>query len=247
MAVLVIADSRGRALQDIINKIDPSNTITVLVHPGAGSELAVLKSISQIKTIDPSLVIMLTGICDLTWKNRTTKQIGLRHMKSNDNVAHVMQAIRASHELLVAQGVPLVSFATITGADLSDCNHLPRRNMSMDQYLSYCSITKRPHPDQTVLNESILNINKWVVRFNAKNSTKTVWIAGLVHSYYKNRYHHCYKRLLDGCHPDHKTKQAWASQLIKSISRILLLPSPHPPTHPTAPALPLPTCPPPSD
>ena len=173
-----------------------------------------------INTVKPDLVLMMTGICDLTWKHRSTKYIGLRHTRVVDNVSHVMEAIRAAYDLLRSQGIQQISFATITGADLSDCNHPPRRHMSVDGYIEYCATTKQVDAGQSTLNDSVLLINKNIVIFNRNNSVGTTWLAGLVHADYKNKYHHCYKRLRDGCHPDTKTKDAWAAQIIKSIRRI---------------------------
>lgn len=183
--------------------------------------MAVLKSLNYIKASPPHLVIMLTGICDLTWKNRLTKQVGIRHRTITANSSQVLQAVRAAHDLLVAQGVRQISFATVTGADLSDCNHPPRGSMSQEQYIKYCNTSKIIHPDQTLLNESILHINKQIVIFNRSNSSNTVWVSGLVHSYYKKKYHHCYLRLADGIHPDPKTQISWVSQLVRSTARIL--------------------------
>lgn len=234
MTALVLADSRGRGLQELLAKLKPTFAIHVLTYPGAGSELAALKAVPHIKKLSPSLVIVLSGICDLTWRNKSTKIVGLRHSTLADNVDHVMEAIRASYDVLKSQGVPLISFATITGADLADCNNPDRRQMNAVQYLEHCSCSKTIHPDQVTLNNSILTINKKIVIFNRKNSARTTWLAGLVHSYYKGKYHHCYIRLADGCHPDAKTKEAWAAQLIKSALRIApalcLLPPPDQPS-----------------
>ena len=232
MAALIIADSRGRDLQQLLAASNSTHEIEVLVHPGAGSELAVLRSLTHLRTTLPCQILMLTGICDLTTRNRTTRQVSLRSNEVALNVNRVMGAIQTAYELLTALGLTKISFATITGVDLSDCNHPPRRHMDPIEYLAYCDTTKLIHPEQLTLNQSILEINKQIVIFNRKNSARTIWTAGLVHSYYKSRYHHCYKRLFDGCHPDLKTKQAWAAQIVKSLKRIAP-PTPrlpHPPT-----------------
>ena len=220
MAAIIIADSRGRGLQKLLTTSTSNFKIEVLVHPGAGSELAVLRSLTQLRAILPCQILMLTGICDLTSRNRATRQVNLKSNEVNINVDRVMGAIQTAYELLTALGATNISFATITGVDLSDCNHPPRRHMTSMEYLAYCDTTKIIHPDQLILNQSILEINKQIVIFNRKNSARTIWIAGLVHSYYKNKHHHCYKKLFDGCHPDIKTKQAWAAQIAKTLKRI---------------------------
>ena len=221
MTTLIIADSRGRGLSELLANTKSPDQISLLTYPGAGSELAVLKSLKYISDFNPHLVIMLTGVCDLTWRNKSTKQISLRFEKLNEIISHVLDALHTAYDLLTAHGVPKISFATITGVDLSDCNYPPRKHMTTEQYIDYCATTKISHPDQSKLNDAILQINRKIVTLNRRNSAKTTWIAGLVHSYYKNKYHHCYKRLFDGCHPDQKTKKAWAGQIIKSLNRIL--------------------------
>lgn len=216
---LIIADSRGGGLQPLIRDMDIGFEVHVLVHPGAGLELAVLRSISAIHNLHPDIVLMLAGICDLTWKHRLTKMIALRYMQPSDNITQVMNAIKASYDLLRANGDFIISYATLTGVDLSDCNHRPRANMSDTDYLAYCA-TKTPHPSQWVLDETILAVNKQIVKFNKNNGTKTAWIAGLVHTYSNKTYHHHYRRLRDGCHPNHKTTHAWVAQIVKSLARI---------------------------
>ena len=220
MSTLIIADSRGRGLQDIIRKLAPDAQTRVMVHPGAGLELAVLKSIATIKETSPNLIVVFCGICDLTWKKKDTRKVSLRYRTAADNVLHVMEAIRSSYDLLRAEGNYKIAYATITGLDISDCNSQQRRHMTDEQYQIYSDTIKMVHPDQSALNQAIVTINKNIVVFNKRNRTKTVWTAGLVHSYIKKTYHNYYRRLSDGCHPDEKTKKAWAAQLNKSIARI---------------------------
>ena len=221
MSILIIMDSRGRGLQEIFDTKYHSLGVKVLVHPGAGSELAALKSIPDIRRLVPKLIVLATGICDLTWRNRDTREVGLRHDTTHENVKNVTLALNTAYELIQSCGDYRVALATLTGADLSDCNHSPRKRMSMEQYLKYCINDKIQHPSQNVLNDSVLETNRHVLRINKRNGIKTVWLAGLVHAYYKKSYHHCYKRLIDGCHLDQGTKLAWANQINKSLIRIL--------------------------
>lgn len=225
MTTLIIADSRGRGIQDIMDTLSPNPQAKVLVHPGSGCELAVLKSIITIRDMAPELIVVFCGICDLTWRNKSTKKVNLRYRDATDNVTHVMEAVRSSYDLLRAEGSFRIAYATVTGLDITDYNNARRRHMTDDQYREYCETTKVAHPDQLVLNQAILTINKNIVVFNKRNRTKTVWTAGLVHSYIKKTYHNYYRRLFDGCHPDEKTKNAWAAQLNKSITRIIATPT----------------------
>lgn len=205
-----------------LGTISHDYNITVLTHPGSGTELAVLKSLAEIKRLKPDLIIITTGICDLTYKSLTTKKVGLRHDQVAINADHVLQAMASAYDLIRAHGDVMVSFATVTGVDMADYNHPGRKQMNLDRYLEYCTNEKVAHADQSKLNDSVLEINRRIVKLNKGHSAKTVWLAGLIHAYYNKSYHHCYKRLWDGCHPDAVTTRAWACQIVKSIGRIAL-------------------------
>lgn len=220
MATLIIADSRGAGLQQLLQPQNIPGGTQVLVHRGAGFELSVTKSLKHISTNKPDLVVLLTGICDLTWRNKTTRLTGLRHPTVEENVNHVIQAAKAAHDLLRSEGSFKITFATITGLDLADYHLARRKHMTMDQYRDYCRDDKIEHVDQCVLNRSILEINRRLTALNKDNSIPTVWVGGIVHAYFKNTHHHQYIKLNDGCHPSDKTKIAWAGQLRKSIQRI---------------------------
>lgn len=221
--VIIITDSRGRDLKSHLVGQNTQDTvrIDVISHPGAGLELAVLKSLQHLRKHKPQLVIIAAGICDLTWRNRVSKEIGLRHGRVSDNVAQVVNAMKAAYDLIRTEGIPRVTFATLTGLDLADSNNSLRRYMTTEQYEDYCTHSKITPHSQHALNQAILTINRKIILFNRRNSINTVWLAGLVHAYIKGSYHHYYRRLVDGCHLDEKTKASWANQIIKSIKRIL--------------------------
>ena len=172
MSVLIIADSRGRHLQSVIDEQLTDFSTRTLVHPGAGYEMAVIKSIPAIRQYKPDLILVFAGICDITWKSKSTKVISLRNRQVVDNVTHVLSAVKSSHDLLRAQGDHRISYATITGVDLVDCNHPLRAMMNGMEYAAYCESTKQCHPDQKLLNASIVEINKKLVKFNKANGTK---------------------------------------------------------------------------
>ena len=220
MKVIIISDSRGRRLQALIEAQSPPFDIRVLVHPGAGVEMAVLRSVPTLKLYEPDLVLVFAGVCDLTWKNKRTKEIGLRHTEPLENIQQVMGALKSSHDLLTTLGTFKVSYTTLTGLDLTDCNYKPRSRMNDCEYESY-NATKTVHSDQAALNNSIIQINKLIIKYNKSIGSKTAWMAGLIHTYSNKSYHHHYRRLGDGCHPTSKTAQAWANQIIKSVSRLM--------------------------
>ena len=191
------------------------------MHKGAGYELAVIKSLNAIKSLRPDLIIIMAGICDLTWRDKITKITSIRYKNSEETVQHVVDAAKAAHDLLRATNDYKISFATLTGIDLADYNHPPRKNMTSDEYKTYTINQKQPHEDQNTLNKAIIEINRQLTSINQANGVPTAWTAGVVHNYFRGKYHHYYVKLVDGCHADDRTKIEWAKRLTKALVRAL--------------------------
>lgn len=219
MSTIIIADSRGRDIQQHLDKLIPGKETWVLVHRGAGYELAVIKSLRSITSSKPKAIIIMAGICDITWRDKKTKKTKLRYNTTEECVKHVMGAARAAQGILDAVGSFKISFATVTGLNLADYNHSPRKYMSELEYDRYAS-TKTIDTQQTKLNDAVIEINRQLTALNKKNGVPSTWTSTVIHSYYRKVHHHNYKKLEDGCHPDGETRGRWAKQLAKSIRRI---------------------------
>lgn len=225
MNTVIVADSRGGGLQDIIHDINTRNhrsdQVTVLSYSGQGFHGALTRALPTLWATQPDLVILMLGICDLTTRNKTTRVTTLRHTNLQDIIKGVIVSARLAVARLQTSFDCHISLATLTGVDLTDYNFPHRKFMTQSEYNTYCSEIKTAHPNQDLLNQAVVEINRQLTEINKSNSTPTAWTGSLVHSYYKKRHHHYYKRLYDGCHPDLTTKKAWAHQLCKSIWRIL--------------------------
>ena len=236
MGTLVLADSRGTGLQQMLEGMGVigKGLVTVLVYRGAGYEMTAIKAMPTITKLRPKLIILLTGVCDLTYRDRRTKVTNLRHHTVGDNILHVITAAKAAVDLITSTSDAKVVLATLTGIELKDYNNPARKSMDSEKYKLY-NTDKVRHRCQEVLNTSILEINRQLVAINKSNSLPTLWTAGLVHSCFKKAIHHYYVRLADGCHPDSKTKVAWAGLITKYITRMTkgwhLFPSRSPPSH----------------
>ena len=103
--------------------------VEVLATEGAGCELAANKAHAAIVRQKPARIILMTGICDLTWRDKRSKVTKLRYSEVKECVDRVMEAIRAACEILDNMGNHKVSIATITGIDLADYNLKKRRHM----------------------------------------------------------------------------------------------------------------------
>ena len=229
MTVIIITDSRGVGLQHGLNSVlGKSAPVTVVVTKGAGYELAAIKVLPLLTRLKPHLVILLLGICDLTFRSARTRVTSLRHLSVSQNVEHVLAAARAAIDILTATNRVKISLATITGIELADYNNPARRHMDAAAYRAY-NATKVRHPHQGLLNDSVMEINRRLVQINRANSIPTPWMAGPVHACFKRAVHHYYIRLTDGCHLDEPTKNAWISLLAKyllkfKINKVMTVP-----------------------
>ena len=131
-----------------------------------------------------------------------------------------MAGAHKAHTVLKNETRSSVSFATVTGLDLTDYNNKKRKYMTSEEYEDYCASRKTTHPDQELLNAAIITLNQKLVELNISNNAPTTWTAGAVHAYFKNCHHHYYRRLNDGCHPDQSTTDRWAKQIARTIRRL---------------------------
>ena len=220
MKTVIIADSRGAQLSAHLKYIDNIGTCTVMTCPGAGIVRSVRTAKRVIMESNPDVVIVMAGICDITMKHPTTKRISLRTVDAGMATQNVMNAIGKAYEDIREIGDYTVSFATITGVDLTDANCRTRRHMNDTEYQRYCVTTKQTHPDQEAMDAIITIVNRAITEYNERNATPTTWMAEVVHPYIRGRHRARYDRLSDGCHPTSDTSRRWAAQVARAIRRI---------------------------
>lgn len=219
METLIITDSKGRGLGQYLTGADGMVDFELLVHSGAGFELAVIKSMRELSRFKPKFVILTVGICDITIRNRQTKITSLRFRDIGETAQHVMSAARATYETLTSTHSCKVSLATITGLDLADYNHPCRRFMSTIKYDNYsCNHKIINNPQQDLLNQIVIEVNRQITGLNKKHGVPTTWLSTAVHSYYRHTHHHNYRKLSDGCHLDEQTKAKWGSQIVNQFN-----------------------------
>ena len=211
---LVISDSRGLTLQKIINDIKQAEMIKVISFKGAGYCGAALKAKNIIESFRPNLIIMLVGICDITKRDPNTKKTTLRYKSTQCTVEHVLQQARTSLDMLRQMGVGRISYATITGIDLTTYN-----KNSKQQDRQHCE-DKELQRQQVTMNQAVLQVNKKIVEINTELNTPTTWTAGYVHRYFRKKHHHYYRRLEDGCHPTSEAAKYWVTQVIKTAVQV---------------------------
>ena len=192
----------------------------VMSKPGATILRAVQVACNTITYYQPDLIIIIAGICNITKKDRVTKTISLQHNTTDKIVTSVMDDIvEARREIEKISGA-WISFATITGADLTDINNKNRRNMTDKEYRTYVDTVKTTHPDQNILNNALYKLNREITAHNNLHHTPTTWMAEVVHPYLRGTHRSYYTRLADGCHPTGNTRKRWAHQIARTIKKV---------------------------
>ena len=220
MKTLIIADSRGARLARHLNNTSNISDYVVTTHPGAGLIRATNASYNTMRATQPDIVIIMAGICDVTQKDPVTKEISPRYTDLDTAIDGIMGSIRQAHQDISKWGPPNVSFATLTGVDLTDVNNKERRHMSESEYHQYCADAKEIHPGQCLLNETILATNRAIIAFNESNRMPTTWLSEVIHPLSRGRHRFYYGHLRDGCHPTETTSKRWATQIIRAIRKI---------------------------
>lgn len=214
---LLIADSRGRGLQNILRS--KGTLATVIVNPGKGAVLSTLASCSFIRQNTPTMVILCGSICDITYRSPRQPHIRLRYETIDESRKFYIDQVKEAMGILknFFPNMP-IQLTTVIGIDIQVYNggesgklqsHLPHDERSFD-------------PAQHRLNKTIEAINGEIVCLNTSNRIPTPWTANVVHARKGKRIYHRYNKLYDGCHLEENTKEEWCNMLILSFNKFKL-------------------------
>lgn len=214
---ILIADSRGRGIQNILrNKGIPA---TVCTNPGRGIVQSVLASMSKIRQMNPSLIILCGSICDITDKYHDAPLIRMRFDNIEDSVKYYKNQVYEAMDLLHESfsTIPIQITPTI-GIDIRVYNnHMSGIQHDTSQTVPYEQRTFDVH--QSRLNRTIEEINYVVVGINKENGVPIPWTANVIHAHKGKRTLHRYNKLVDGCHLEDNTKYEWCNMLILSFGK----------------------------
>lgn len=217
MLTLIITDSRGQGLQELLNVIPDLDTMRILHFSGAGCLRATLNALPFIDRTPPDLVILMAGICDITIRNKITKITTIKELSQEELLQGALTAIKSAIVILEKHNCKRISIATVTGIELADYNNRERKFMTPLQYDRYRQSAKEIDVHQEEIDTVIVLLNKEIVAINRRAKNPTTWTANAVHAYFKKAYHHYYKHLQDGCHATTRTKQYWANQISRTV------------------------------
>lgn len=154
--------------------------------------------------LKPTLIYILTGICDLTriscrdpWTAAlwlpTVKQLVDSYM---ENMDWAFSNIFSLH--FVIGHKPMIIFPTQTGLHFATYNSYPDNLVS---------------PSQVILDNAITAINRNIITQNSSMAISTPFLASTVHKRLRNRNRTSYACLTDGCHPSEALCACWADKL----------------------------------
>lgn len=212
--VLLIADSRGRGLENILrsNGIDA----TVSINPGKGAVISTLASCRLLRRNPPTLIILCGSICDVTYRSATVPYFKIRYDTIEESkkfyIDQVKEAICVLKNLFPE--IP-VQITPVIGINLHAYNN--QREPKDESHLPYDQ--KTFDPQQKRMDATIATINDEVTCINRANMIPTPWTANVVHARKGSKTFNRYLKLTDGCHLNASTQQEWCKMLILSFKK----------------------------
>ena len=193
---VVLADTRGEGLQELFDA-KGNKDIHVLAEEETGIEDIVLSKLDDILILQPDVIIITNGICDLTVKDHNTQARRLKHNSNARSIREYLFTVNKVHEIL-AEKLPnaKVVFSTVTGCDLAICGS---QQIAADQ--------------QEILDKTVVELNKRLGGMNSKNKVATPWISNAVHKRFKGKPIHNYHYLINGYRLTDFTKDIWVKTL----------------------------------
>lgn len=202
MKVLVLADSRGRDLEEKLNESGVKIEFKVEVSPGASMRALIqrLSEIAEGNNNGPNyqLIVILGGICSIT----KIKYLPYRAAVPRENsVEELMLSFNAELELLYKKQLTIsIILAPIVGIDFI-------------RYAGHWS--EELYQMQPLIDIIIPMVNRRMIELNDNNGLPTPNTSSCVHHCRgKGRgYRTHYQKLSDGCHPGEEVKGIWAKAL----------------------------------
>ena len=202
MATVILSDSRGLHLSDILLREQNMN-ISAYYYNGANLERIRRMAEVVLENMEVSTLYINAGINDVTRKPHGQKSLYIPYDSAAEVVNMVMERVRRCY-LRIKQNHPnlKIVFMTITGIDIMRYNK-----------------THTVHPDQDMINTSMVKLNEEILKYNQSHSCRTPMIHEVVH--YKpgqgRPTKHYYSRLIDGLHPTARTVSKWGKIIARAV------------------------------
>lgn len=193
MLTIVIADSRGRALDSFL---DHDN---ILVSTNSGAKLYQLatRALDIISRHQPDVILLMGGINNLTILDRHTRRVSLISTSRGVMINHLIHKINEAKALIMCAypNIKLI-IGGIAGMCINTYNRLP--GVATNQWL---------------LDDTITAINAYIRQLNRDSGVPHPRLTSKIHTWRHGRRRHVYKRLYDGLHPGDLILLSWARQI----------------------------------
>lgn len=201
--LLIIADSRARYLQREIG----STQVKVLHFAGATLERIIRSSANACAAIKPRYILIMGGICDITVRNRASKEISITKSSDTELFNYMYHTILAANDLAhrLLPNTKII-FGGLCGMDLNRYNH---RN-------GY-------HAQQGILDDVVHQVNLLIHELNLHNGVPHPNLTNKVHKVANGNnghYRNHYRMLIDGIHAGPILLADWALNIRKMFNRL---------------------------
>ena len=197
---VIITDSRGRHLQPALNRHTQSSNIhfTSYFHPGDGIYRITNKACTYAQSYPTHIVYIMAGVNDITVRCGRPHRFRYPYNSSEDQTAYITSLLDNANTFL---------HDTCPSSKFIFC---PIIGLSLSKYLGDNSTT-----NQSNLDNSIMDINRYILQLNQANGTHTPWTATIVHKSRHSKITHYYEKLGDGLHPSAEVLDFWAHALLR--------------------------------
>ena len=201
---LIIMDSRGKGLGDIIrSKITDNVIMDILVRDGASLAELTDAASNHLKGHPFDVVYIAGGACNITDKDQVSKIISYQWGTGQDLQDHLLKELNSANAH-IRKYFPAskVVFCPLIASEL-------RRIVT--------SIPTSPE-DQLAVEEAVWAFNQRAFEINKENEAFAPALHHPVHRFCKGRRRAYYHHLGDGIHPSKDLKLKWAGEFIKSFA-----------------------------
>lgn len=208
VSALFIADSRGRGLEPAMAQIFSPAEYAIVWRNGLSLLDTPNFAYQSICDLEPSLIYILAGICDLTRISCRDPWTAALRLPTVDqlvesyllNMDWAFSCLFSIHTVLGYK--PMIIFPTQTGLHFATYNSYPDNLVS---------------PSQAILDDAITNINRNIVTQNSNMAISTPFLASTVHKRLRHKNRTSYSHLADGCHPTEALSACWADKLYENM------------------------------
>ena len=218
----IFCDSRGEGLAQAIFEMT-GNSECIFTFHGATIQTLTDEICEFLKYSDPTHIYFNAGVNNLTQLVRTgRRKICVSRFTDEETLIEtVMSDLKTAVRKIVnsdRSGNVKVIIVPIVGLSIADYNNR-RENGPRQPDEKTPERTYRPDPDQHIINNAIVDLNKQIVELNVEGGLETPLVHRYIHKDpgHEKATRHAYSKLFDGLHPRPDTLVQWGKALTTAI------------------------------